>query len=171
VADGGANSVTVIDTATNTVKTTFRVGTIPVDVSITPDGVSAYVANAGAKSVSVIDTTTNTVVATVRVEFIPVHVSISPDGAHAYDQCGFELRFSHRPHHQHGGSHGAGWSSPGQMQRSFSSLNPARRPGGTAPQRHTFDRSGIETKETAGVAHISDLVALREALGLISRPR
>jgi YVTN family beta-propeller protein len=60
------------------------VGAFPVDVSISPDGLHAYVTNAGAKSVSVIDTATNTVSATVGVEFIPVHVFISPDGVHAY---------------------------------------------------------------------------------------
>jgi YVTN family beta-propeller protein len=65
VADAGANSVTVINTATNTVMATVGVGAIPTDVSISPDEAHAYVTNAGAKSVSVIDTATKTVVATV----------------------------------------------------------------------------------------------------------
>ena len=37
VAGAGANSVTVIDTVTNTVLTNLRVGAIPVDISISPD--------------------------------------------------------------------------------------------------------------------------------------
>jgi YVTN family beta-propeller protein len=76
VADAGANSVTVINTATNTVVATVGVGAIPTDVSISPDGAHAYVTNAGSNSVSVIDTNTDAVSATVPVGVHPVNVAI-----------------------------------------------------------------------------------------------
>jgi len=50
--------VSVIDTATHTVTATIKVGRNPLDVALTPDGATAYVANAGSNSVSVIDTST-----------------------------------------------------------------------------------------------------------------
>jgi YVTN family beta-propeller protein len=59
-------------------------GAHQLNVAITPNGASAYVADAGANSVTMLGTTTNTVVATVGVGAIPVDVSISPDGSHAY---------------------------------------------------------------------------------------
>jgi len=47
-----------------------------VDVSITPDGVRAYVTNVGSNSTSVIDTSTNAVTATVPVGINPVNAAI-----------------------------------------------------------------------------------------------
>ena len=59
-------------------------GTQPRNVTITPDGTSAYVANDTSNSVSVIDTATNTVTATILVGAKPRRVGITPDGANAY---------------------------------------------------------------------------------------
>jgi len=68
VVDAGVNSVTVINTATNTVVTALRVGALPVHVSISHDGTRAYVTNAGSNSVSIIDISTNAASATaVRI--------------------------------------------------------------------------------------------------------
>src|SRR5215813_7056169 len=78
-----SNTVSVIDTATNTVVATVPVGVRPIGVAITPDGTHAYVANRISGGVSVIDTATNTVVATVPVRD-PFGVAITPDGTHAY---------------------------------------------------------------------------------------
>ena len=57
------NTVSVIDTATNTVVATLPVGGTPAAVDVTPDGAFAYIANANDGTVSVINTATNTVVA------------------------------------------------------------------------------------------------------------
>ncbi len=84
VTDIGSNTVSVIDTATNTVVATVPVESAPVGVGITPDGTHTYVANSGSNTVSVIDTATNTVVATVPVGGSPRDVGITPDGTHAY---------------------------------------------------------------------------------------
>ena len=66
-----SNSVSVINTATDTVTTTVPVGDVPFGVAVTPDGAFVYVANRNSNSVSVIDTADNTVIATVGVESDP----------------------------------------------------------------------------------------------------
>src|SRR5438128_5291975 len=43
VTNESSNTVSVIDTATNTVVATIPVGPVPVGVAITPDGTRAYV--------------------------------------------------------------------------------------------------------------------------------
>src|SRR5262245_49048691 len=89
VTNPGAGTISVIDTATNTVVATVPVGGAPRWVAITPDGTRAYVTNVGA--VSVIDTATNTVVATVPVGNSPQGVAITPDGTRAYVTIGIGL--------------------------------------------------------------------------------
>ena len=56
------NTVSVINTATNTVIGLISVGNYPLGIAITPDGARAYVTNAGDNTVSVINTATNTVI-------------------------------------------------------------------------------------------------------------
>ena len=60
VTNSGGDTVSVIDTATNTVTATIPVGDSPVGVAVTPDGTRVYVTNADRDTVSVIDTATNT---------------------------------------------------------------------------------------------------------------
>ncbi len=74
----------MINTATNTVIATVRVGGTPTQVAVSPDGTLAYVTNSGSKSVSVINTATNTVIATVGVGRTPTQVMVSPDGSRVY---------------------------------------------------------------------------------------
>ena len=45
VTNNGANTVSVINTATNTVSATITVGIRPLGVSVSPDGSKVYVAN------------------------------------------------------------------------------------------------------------------------------
>lgn len=72
------DSVSVIDTATNKVKTVVPLpaGSQPIGVAVTPDGSRVYVADLGNtpgnSMVSVIDTATNTVVTAVPVGINPV---------------------------------------------------------------------------------------------------
>jgi YVTN family beta-propeller protein len=80
VADPFANTVSVIDTATNTVigspipipPLNPIIGATPASVAVTPDGSKVYVVNANANNVSVIDTATNTVIGS------PIPVGIFP---------------------------------------------------------------------------------------------
>src|SRR5215510_7569776 len=60
VTNSNDNTVSVIDTTTNTVIATVPVGEHPLGVAVTPNGAFAYVANESSNSVSVIDTATNT---------------------------------------------------------------------------------------------------------------
>ena len=78
VTNIASNTVSVIDTATNTVVATVPVGRLPQGVAITPDGTHAYVTNNFSGTVGVIDTATNTGVATVPVGRFPSGVAITP---------------------------------------------------------------------------------------------
>lgn len=95
VANPGGATVSVIDTATNTVVATINIGTAPTNepsaVAVTPDGTHAYVAVGNRDdqlggNVAVIETATNTVVATIdgMAEATPTGVAITPDGSRAY---------------------------------------------------------------------------------------
>src|ERR1700682_4719506 len=61
ITNTNANTVSVIDTASNTVTATVTVGTFPYGVAINPAGTRVYVTNQLANSVSVLDTASNTV--------------------------------------------------------------------------------------------------------------
>ena len=89
VGNYGDNSVSVINTASNTVLTTISVGNNPWGISVSPNGSNVYVANQGNISapnntVSVINTATSTVSATITVGTFPRGVSVSPDGNKVY---------------------------------------------------------------------------------------
>jgi len=72
------DTVSVINTATNTVITTVPVGTFPFGAAITPDGTRAFVTIINPGTVSVINTATNTVTATIPVGECPFGIAISP---------------------------------------------------------------------------------------------
>ena len=76
VANLGSDTISVIDTATNTVTATVNVGFIPVGVAASPDGAHVYVANNASNNVSVINTATNKVTATVNVGHYPFAIFI-----------------------------------------------------------------------------------------------
>jgi YVTN family beta-propeller protein len=79
-----SNTVSVIDTATNTVVATIPVGN-PLGVAITPDGTKVYVTNNNSGTVSVIATATDTVVGSpIPVGNGPFGVAITPDGTKVY---------------------------------------------------------------------------------------
>jgi YVTN family beta-propeller protein len=84
VPNSRGNTVSVINTVTNTVAVTVTVGNNPYFVAITPDGTMAYVTNNSDSTVSVINTATNMVVATVTVGGPPLGVAVTPNGAFAY---------------------------------------------------------------------------------------
>ncbi len=86
VANGSSNSVSVIDTSTNTVVgSPTGVGLSPDYVAITPDGTKAFVTNngSGANSVSEIGTATGTVLRTITVNS-PRGIAITPNGSTAW---------------------------------------------------------------------------------------
>ncbi|WP_240805642.1 YncE family protein [Streptomyces sp. A1547] len=84
VTNAFSGTVSVIDTATNTVTATIPVGSRPEGVAVTPDGTRVYVANSDGTTVSVISTASNAVTATITVGRGPRGVAITPDGTRAY---------------------------------------------------------------------------------------
>ncbi|MCO1602093.1 YncE family protein [Desulfosporosinus nitroreducens] len=83
------DTVTVINTATNTILTTIPLpaGSGPIGIAITPDGSRAYVTNFANDTVTVINTATNTILTTILV--LPAGsasngIAITPDGLRAY---------------------------------------------------------------------------------------
>ncbi|HEX3482822.1 MAG TPA: beta-propeller fold lactonase family protein [Kofleriaceae bacterium] len=84
VANENSGTVSVIDTASNTITASIAVGSVPASVALTPNRAFLYVANAGDSTVSVVDTATNTVATTVPVGNTPLALAITPDGAFVY---------------------------------------------------------------------------------------
>jgi YVTN family beta-propeller protein len=83
------NTVSVVDTTTNTVTATIPVGQGPEGVAVSPDGSTVYVANNPAGTVSVIATASNTVTATIPVAPLGLSIAIfglavTPDGSTLY---------------------------------------------------------------------------------------
>lgn len=78
ITNQGDGTVSVIDTATNTVTATIPVGSSsePFGVAVTPDGSKVYVADYGGDTVSVIDAASNTVTATIPVGADPTAFGI-----------------------------------------------------------------------------------------------
>jgi YVTN family beta-propeller protein len=84
VTNDGASSVSVIDTATNTVTATIAVGNGLFGVVFSPDGTRAYVPNISDGTISVIDTAANAVLTTINVGGGPIFPAITPDGKSLY---------------------------------------------------------------------------------------
>ncbi|WP_409341787.1 beta-propeller fold lactonase family protein [Paenibacillus sp. MBLB4367] len=89
ITNNGSASITIIDTATNTVLTIVPAGnTNPTDLAFTPDGSRLYVCcgNGATASVTVLDTGTNTVITSIPMPptETPNGIAITPDGTRAY---------------------------------------------------------------------------------------
>src|SRR5882672_1823070 len=85
VSNFGSGTVSVVDSASNTVVATVTVGAMPWGVAVNPKAPREYVANAGDNSVTVIDTVSNTVVATIpNVGPMPTGIAVSADGTRVY---------------------------------------------------------------------------------------
>jgi YVTN family beta-propeller protein len=80
----GSNSVTFIDTATNTVKRTTYVGRSPHEAFFTPDGKEVWATVRGEDYVSVIDAATFEEKARIKVATGPGMQIFSPDGKYGY---------------------------------------------------------------------------------------
>lgn len=80
----GSNSVTWIDTATNTVKHTTYVGRSPHEAFFTPDGREVWVTVRGEDYISVLDTTTYEETRRLKTPGGPGMTIFSPDGKYGY---------------------------------------------------------------------------------------
>ena len=84
ITNYNSNTVSVINTSSNTVIATVDVRNNPHGVAVNPAGTKVYVTNEEDKTVSVIDTATNTVTATVNVGKQPYGVAVNPIGTKVY---------------------------------------------------------------------------------------
>src|SRR5258707_96228 len=85
ITNVNSNTLSVIDTVTNTVIATIPVGLNPFGVAVSFDGSKVYFTHVG--GVSVIDTVTNTVVATIPVGLSSSccgGVAVTPDRSKVY---------------------------------------------------------------------------------------
>jgi YVTN family beta-propeller protein len=84
VTNVGDDTVSVIDTGTNTVTNTIPVGSAPHGITVSPDGSKVYVTNLASNTVSVIGTGTNTVTNTIPVGTTPWGIAVTSDGSKIY---------------------------------------------------------------------------------------
>lgn len=89
VANRGSNSVSVIDVASDTIRSTISGLSAPAGVAVSPDGTKLLVANSGDDTVSVVDLASGTaalvpVLIPGAAASGPAGVAISPDGKQAY---------------------------------------------------------------------------------------
>ena len=84
VANGGSNTVSVIDLRTFRPLKTIAVGVNPTGVTANALKNEIYVANTGSHNISVIDAERNQVVATIGVHGRPYFVDVSADGKRGY---------------------------------------------------------------------------------------
>lgn len=84
VANNNDDSVSIIDTLTNTVIDTLTVGSAPWGVAVGADGKYVYVTNSDADTVTVIQTDDRTVIHTYSVGDNPRGVSAPVNGTYAY---------------------------------------------------------------------------------------
>ena len=78
VVNSDSDTVTPIQTATNTAGTPVTVGPGPVAIAITPDGKTAYVLNSHSGTVTPIQTATNTAGTPITVGTYPWAIVITP---------------------------------------------------------------------------------------------
>jgi YVTN family beta-propeller protein len=98
VSNEKSDEITVIDTATDKVVATIKVGQRPRGVVVAPDGKRVYVANGNSNDISVIDPEKNMVIDTIPAGEDPEGITMSPDGSLIYtvNENGGELPSSYR---------------------------------------------------------------------------
>ncbi|MHC0433652.1 hypothetical protein ACX6XY_26305 [Streptomyces sp. O3] len=84
VANFYSDTVSVVDTSTNTITDSITVGRRPVGVAVNPAHGHAYATNFNEATVSAINTDTNEVTATIPVGSNPLNVAFTPSGTRAY---------------------------------------------------------------------------------------
>jgi len=80
VVNPDSNSVTLVDTASQSVSAEITVGVDPRSVAVAPNGRWACVANQGSDTVTILDVNSASVTAHVAVGYRPVGVAVSPNG-------------------------------------------------------------------------------------------
>ncbi len=86
VSNERSDSLSVIDSATNTVIATIKVGKRPRGVGLAPDGSEVYVAVSGDNAIAVVDPQTMKVLRTFSSGDDPEAFAVHPNGNHLHLQ-------------------------------------------------------------------------------------
>jgi YVTN family beta-propeller protein len=84
VGHNGDGKVSIIDTATNTVKEIVQVGEVPIRIKFTPDGKRALISDPKSGELIVFDAATRKQIKRIAVGETPVGILITPDGKRAF---------------------------------------------------------------------------------------
>ena len=76
--------ISIIDTATDKVKATFKIADMPIRIAFTPDGKHALVTDARAHELIVVNAATRKEVKRIKIGQTPVGVLVAPDGKRAF---------------------------------------------------------------------------------------
>ncbi len=79
-----ADTVSVIDTRTDTVTKTIECGKFPIRVAFSPDGATAYVSCANSNEIAVINAATKREEARINVGRMPIGLLVAPGGDRLY---------------------------------------------------------------------------------------
>jgi len=84
VGHNGDGGVSIIDTATNSVKETIKVGKVPIRLKFTPDGKRVLISDPERHELAVFDAATRKEVKRLQVGEVPVGILVTPDGKLAF---------------------------------------------------------------------------------------
>lgn len=85
VANGGSDNVSVIDTTTNEEKPAkIPVGRFPIDLAVSSDGHTLYVANVYDKNISIVDIEKGQQIETIKLGALPEGITLTPDDIYLY---------------------------------------------------------------------------------------
>lgn len=84
VGDNETGTISIIETVSNTVSSSFQVGKMPIRIQFTPDGKKALISDPPTDEVVVIDASTKNILHRIKIEGAPVGLVIGKDGKHAY---------------------------------------------------------------------------------------
>jgi YVTN family beta-propeller protein len=84
VGHNGDGGVSIIDTATNSVKETIKVGKVPIRIKFTPDGKRVLISDPERGELAVFDHATRKEVKRIAVGEVPVGILVTPDGKRAF---------------------------------------------------------------------------------------
>ncbi|MFZ4545403.1 MAG: hypothetical protein ACOYOA_15225, partial [Saprospiraceae bacterium] len=84
VSNRTSNSISILNTVSNSVVSTVNVGTNPEGIAIANSIKRAYVANYGSSTISVINTASNTIATSISTVANPSGVAVSPDNSRVF---------------------------------------------------------------------------------------
>lgn len=84
VGQNGDGGISIIDTAANAVKETFKVGELPIRLKFTADGKRVLVSDPKANVVVVLDAASRKELQRIPMDGVPLGIQMSPDGKRAF---------------------------------------------------------------------------------------